>query len=412
MQPPRLPVLFALVTLVAAVGGAARADVTLVGVGTLPGDVGDLSGLPGRSLDDIPHDRLGGLGSAVAYTGRGTEYVLASDRGPKDGANDYACRYHRMDIRVEPGRSPAVSLKLTATTLLTTEGGQRFVGSLDAFKHNEPAKNLRLDPEGVRVGRGGTVIIADEYGPVVYEFDPTGKRRRSLPIPARFHTSTPAKTPTDELPPKSSSGRQPNRGMEGLAITPDGGRLVGAMQSPLIQDGGLDSKNERAGLHCRLLELDLGTSKSREFVYPLDDPANGVSEILAVNDHEFLVLERDSRAGREAKAKKVYRIDLTAATDISRVDALPARRLPAGIVPAKKTPFLDLLAPEFKIAGGDCPEKFEGLAFGPDLPDGRRLLLVTADNDFVATAPFRVYAFAVGKADLPGFVPQAFDYAR
>ena len=29
-----------------------------------------------------------------------------------------------------------------------------------------------------------------------------------------------------------------NKGMEGLAITPDGKTLVGAMQSPLIQDGG------------------------------------------------------------------------------------------------------------------------------------------------------------------------------
>jgi hypothetical protein len=405
----RLPVLCALFAWFA---GASRADVTLVGIGTLPGDAGDLSGLSGRSPDGIPHDRLGGLGSAIAYTGRGTEYVLASDRGPKDGVNDYACRYHRMDIRVEPGKSPAVSLKLTATTLLTTEDGRRFVGSLHAFKHPEPEKNLRLDPEGVRVDRDGAVFVADEYGPVVYEFDANGKRRRSLPIPARFQTAIPGKTPADELPPKSTSGRQPNRGMEGLAITPDGGKLIGAMQSPLIQDGGLNEKNERVGRHCRLLELDLGKSRSREFVYTLDDPANGVSEILAVSDREFLVLERDSRAGQDAKAKKVYRIDLTAATDVSRVDALPARDLPAGIVPVKKTLFLDLLAPAFKIAGSDCPEKFEGLAFGPDRPDGRRLLLVTADNDFVATAPFRVYAFAIGKADLPGFVPQAFDSTR
>jgi hypothetical protein len=47
--------------------------------------------------------------------------------------------------------------------------------------------------------------------------------------------------------------------------------------------------------------------------------------------------------------------------------------------------------------GTDLPEKFEGMTFGPDLPDGRRLLLITADNDFIASAPLRVYAFALDK---------------
>ena len=36
------------------------------------------------------------------------------------------------------------------------------------------------------------------------------------------------------------------------------------------------------------------------------------------------------------------------------------------------------------MVGADFPEKIEGLAFGPDLPDGRHLLLVTNDNDFEA----------------------------
>lgn len=68
-----------------------------------------------------------------------------------------------------------------------------------------------------------------------------------------------------------------------------------------------------------------------------------------------------------------------------------------------------MLDPAHGIAGKDCPEKFEGLAFGPDLPDGRRLLLVTADNDFIATAPFRVYAFAVEPKALKGYTPQVFE---
>ncbi|MDY3553076.1 esterase-like activity of phytase family protein [Gemmata sp. JC717] len=400
---------FALGLLLAAAAPAARADVTLIGVGTLPGDATDLSGLKGKTSDGTPHDRLGGMGSAIAYTGRGSEYLLVSDRGPKDGATDFVCRWHRMEIRVTPGTKTPVTLQLSGTTLLTNEHGQRFVGSLDAFSHRAPERNLRLDPEGARVGRDGTVYLSDEYGPGLYAFNASGKRVASLPVPAHFVAPKPGKAPADELPPKSVSGRQPNRGMEGLAIAPDGKTLFGIMQSPLIQDGALDGKNNRTGVNCRILELHLATKKSREFVYPLHDAGYGVNEILAVNDHEFLVLERDGKGGNEAEFKRLYLIDLTDATDVSAVSSLPAKGLPAAVKPVKKKPFLDLLAPKYGIAGAECPEKFEGLAFGPDLPDGRRLLLVTADNDFLADKPFRVYAFAVDRAELPGFQPQQFE---
>lgn len=264
----------------------------------------------------------------------------------------------------------------------------------------------------MRVGRGGELYVSDEYGPVVYEFDPSGARRRSLQVPSHYRAPKPGKSPGHELPPHATAGRQPNRGMEGLAISPDGTKLYAILQSPLIQDGALDAKNERVGVNCRILEVVIATGKTREFVYGLDDPANGVCEIVAVNDRQFLVLERDSKAGRDATFKRLFLIDLAGATDVSRVAALPSRRVQAGVAPVTKTPFLDLLDPQFGIAGKACPEKFEGLAFGPDLPDGRRLLLVTADNDFIPDQPFRVYAFAVDPADLPGFRPQQFGRAR
>ena len=301
-----------------------------------PGDTSDLSGLKGEGPEGVPHNRLGGHGSAIAYTGRGSEYVLASDRGPKGANNDFVCRYHRMDIRVKPGAKEPVTLKLTATTLLTDEGGRRFSGNHDAFTQAKPEKNLRLDPEGVRVGRDGAIYISDEFGPVVYEFDAKGKRVRSLPIPAHFQIAKPGKSPADELPPKNTAGRQPNRGMEGLAISPDGTKLIGIMQNPLIQDGGLDGEKKRGGVNNRILEINLASGKTREFVYQLDDPAHMVCEILAVNDREFLVLERDGKAGKDVACKKLFLIDLSAATDVTAVASLPAGALPANITPGEE----------------------------------------------------------------------------
>ena len=131
---------------------------------------------------------------------------------------------------------------------------------------------------------------------------------------------------------------------------------------------------------------------------------------MAVDEHRFLVLERDGRVGLDAAFKQLFLIDIEGASDIRGVPALPATGIPAGITPVAKgaTPFLDLVA----ALGGPSaaiPEKFEGLAFGPDLPDGRHLLLVTVDNDFSMTRDNLVYAFAVDPDDLPDFVPQRFE---
>jgi hypothetical protein len=175
------------------------------------------------------------------------------------------------------------------------------------------------------------------------------------------------------------------------------------MQRPLIQDSEPGQAGKRVGTNTRLIEFDCAQGTTREFLYPLDDTINGVSEILAVNGHEFLVLERDGRGGTEAVTKKIFKIDLEGATDISGRGTLPARGVPEGVAAVRKTLFLDLLAPGFGLAGSSFPEKIEGLAFGPDLADGRRLLVVAIDNDFIAEKPILLHAFAIDRDDLPRF---------
>jgi hypothetical protein len=293
--------------------------------------------------------------------------------------------------------------------MLVNENGANFVGAMSAFDSVDSTKSLRLDPEGVRVGRNGNIFVSDEYGPYLYEFAPNGKRIRSLKVPGKFLIAKPGKTSKEELPPNNKSGRQPNKSMEGLAITPDGARLFGIMQNALIQDGALDSANKRIGINNRLLELEIATGKTREFVYQLDSPKYCVCEIAAINDHEFLVLERDNKGGTEAGFKQIFKIDVAGASDVSDVETLPTKALPKKIKPVNKTPFLNLLDPKHKLTGAELPEKFEGMTFGPDLPDGRRLLLLTADNDFKEEVPFRVYAFAVDESDLQGYKAQMFD---
>src|ERR1044071_9864241 len=209
--------------------------------------------------------------------------------------------------------------------------------------------------------------------------------------------------------------------MEGLAISPDGRTLFGIMQNALIQDHGLNpGTTDRLGMNNRMLKIDLLAGETHEYVYVLDaiNRGQGVCEILAINDHEFLVIDRDNRSNLQMPPqaptrKTIYKIDVTGATDVSGIDSLPAGALPAGVVPVRKTLFIDLLDSDFNLAA-TIAEKIEGLAWGPDLSDGRHLLYVISDNDLNPGLPTQIYAFAIDPslinyqrqiAPLPTYIP-------
>jgi hypothetical protein len=409
---------------------AADPGVTLIGQGVVPGNTLDLSGLAGRAIcqrDDsstcIDQATFGGFGSGLTFTGHDDVFLAVPDRGPFDGRTDvpYFDRFHFLYMAVDPGAPfPNIKTVLLDTRFLRNESNQHFVGDAYAFANNE-RQTFRFDPEGVRVSSRGTFFVSDEYGPYLFEFDRQGHLIKRIPVPEKFLIANPSGDVDDagnslELyPDVNTSGRQANRGMEGLAITPDGGTLVGIMQNALIQDHGLNANTPpgRMGLTARIFVYDLKTGESHEYLYVLDaiNQGRGVNELLAINDHEFLVLERDNRTkvptppndSQSPNLKRIYRIDLNkpGLTDVSDVDSLPATAAELGaIVPVTKTLFLDLLDPSYQVDATHTikdviAEKIEALAWGPDLPDGRHVLYVVSDNDLFPGLPTQIYAFAI-----------------
>jgi hypothetical protein len=91
---------------------------------------------------------------------------------------------------------------------------------------------------------------------------------------------------------------------------------------------------------------------------------------------------------------------------VSDIDALPltgGELAALSIVPVTKTLFIDLLDPSYKVNATQTikdviAEKIEGIAWGPDLPDGRHVLYVMSDNDLFPGRPTQIYAFAVDAA--------------
>ena len=422
------------------VATGAHAAPQLIAMGSLNGS-SDLSGLTGMLENGVDAANvLGGMGSSLAWAG-GSTFLALPDRGPNattwnaavDNTTSYISRFNTVNLALSNTPSGGLPMSLTATltgtTLLysptalnygavtpaqNTAGKFYFSGRSDNFlagsNSTNPA-NARLDPEGIRMSNDGkSVFITDEYGPYVYQFDrATGARTNTYALPAAFTAANLSSQGAVEIS-GNTSGRVANKGMEGLAITPDGKTLVGFEQSPLIQDGG---DGRRAN---RIVSIDIATGATKQYVY--DNQVGGKnynsSEILAVNDHQFLVLERDGKGlggSTGTPFKRIFQIDLTGATDIGALGISgEANLLPYAV---SKTLFLDLRAAlnAKGFTDANIQSKLEGLAFGDDIVvNGQTMhtLWVANDNDFIpgTAGGNNFYVFAFNNADLPGFTPQ------
>jgi len=431
----------------------------LLAMSTISGFYEDFATQTSDPLENgVRGNRLGGMGSGLAYMG-GDWFLALPDRGPNavsfnscdDDTVAYINRFHTLHLSLSPSDPGSTPLPFTLTpmvvdtTLLSSreklvygqgcgvEGSGEpalndqdhthyFTGRSDGFDPSQPSTypfDARFDSESIRVSNDlHHVYISDEYGPYVYEFDRlTGERTKIYNMPKKFAVPFPNAQGAVEIS-GNITGRVANKGMEGLAITPDGKTLVGAMQSPLIEDGG-----DNLGGVTRIITIDVNNGKTHEYAYQLDTGTKTtVSDILAVNNHQFLVDERDSKGLADnsvAKFKQLYLIDLAGATDISNLVGQ------ANIAPhaVAKTLFLDVVA-VLKLNGmnaSDIPAKLEGVAFGQDVVYQNKpmhTIYVANDNDYLAVTPNsatgntsnpnRWFVFGFTDTDLPGFIPQQF----
>jgi hypothetical protein len=254
--------------------------------------------------------------------------------------------------------------------------------------------------------------VSDEYGPYVYQFDrATGERTKVFTLPSEFAINNLSSKGATEIS-GNTTGRVANKGMEGLAISPDGKTLIGFEQSPLIQDGG------DGGRMNRIVTIDTATGATKQYAYDnrITDPANSAktktynsSEIMALNDHQFLVLERDGKGlgdGSPAVMKRIFLVDINGAQDVTGISG-EANLLAKAVT---KTLFLDIKAAlnAAGITDDKIPAKLEGMSFGKDVVVNgvtTHTLYIGNDNDFLATVggiqnPNQFFVFGVTDADL------------
>lgn len=323
---------------------------------------------------------VGGLSGITFDARRGVYYSLSDDPSVIDPARFYTLTIDVADASLDPGDVTFVDV----TTLLDRSG--------------EPFAPGALDPEGIALSRSGQLFVSSEgftladppVDPFIRRYNLNGRQTASVPVDEKF------------LPDGAgTSGVRHNLAFEALTVTPDGRSLVTATEGALAQDGPAADVDQES--LARIVEYRIaGRRPVAEYVYVVDPVAevpnppnafrvNGLVDLLPVDDAgTFLAMERSFSVG-EGNTVKLYEARTQGATDVSDVDALvdPTTGTTVPFTPVDKRLLLDI------GSLGIVPDNLEGLAFGPDLPDGRKLLIVVSDNNFSSGQVTQFLAFAV-----------------
>lgn len=322
----------------------------------------------------IEDTTAGGL-SGIDYDASRGEYLLISD----DRSDLAPVRYYTARWPQPQAAQP----EPTGVVELQRPGG----GPWPDRRH--AVNGLAVpDPEAIRLRpSSGTLLwtsegdIARGFGPALYESTRDGRFLREFALPTMF-------TPD----PAQRRGPRDNLTFEGIGLTPDGRFAWLSMENALIQDGPIPTIRAPGG-PCRFTQVDLETGQAtRQIAYAPDAiplralvpgtyADNGVSEVLMLDAHRMLVLERAYATGT-GNSLRLYEIDTRAASDVLQVDSL---------APGNHQPVAKTLVADFAALGLSRLDNTEGMCWGPPLPDGQRVLVVVSDDNF---NPLQVTQFA------------------
>lgn len=237
-----------------------------------------------------------------------------------------------------------------------------------------PYDGTTSDNEGLVVLDGGDFVVSSETEPSIRIYGRDGVQKDSLPVPARF-----AVAPAGEA--------TSNATLEGLTITPDGRRIVAAMEGALSGD-------TDATLHRFLIYERARHGKwalSRQVAYRAE-AGQRIPEVAAYGHDSLLVMEA-SFAPATGNQVHLYAVrGVSAGRDVSAVADLAT--VPAKVVLKKsivadivKCPTLGAVAKQPQA--NPLLDNYEGMAIVPGHRGASTVELISDDN-FGATQITRV----------------------
>lgn len=222
-------------------------------------------------------------------------YLVLSDNGYGTKANsaDFLLAVHRLTdpgtgtLQVAPGGF-TLSDPYAKVTWPLTRADRRLTGA-------------DFDPESFRQAPDGTFWFGEEFGPYLLHTDAAGRLLEApVPLPG-------VRSPDNPELGTATADLASSKGFEGMAQSADGRYLFPLLEGPVAGDGPQDLRAYRYDTVERRY-------RGEAFTYRLESPRNAIGDMTQVDDHRFLVLERDNGQGPTAVFKAVFLVD-TSVTD-------------------------------------------------------------------------------------------------
>ncbi len=367
------------------VGGSILSTAWAVGPAAAPHAVGELRLIGVRTLplhQAFQGTVIGGL-SGLDYRPATDEWISETDDKSEYGPTRFYTLRLRYDEKAFRLAEP------TAVAFFRQPDGTVYPDRAHALAHGGEIpdfESIRFDPGDGSVWYASEGDRSLNMSPFVRHAARDGRFLFTLPQPPMFR-----------LHPDREAGPRHNLSFEGLTFSPDGQTLWVGMEAPLYEDGPVPTV--KAGAVSRLTHYDRAGKILGQFAYPLDAipvlPAtggladNGVSEMLAVTDHQFLLVERSGSqdgAGLFHFQIRLYEADISGATEVSGIAAL------AG---ASYRPVSKRLVANLNLLGQPWVDNLEGVAWGPRLPNGHDSLVLVSDDNFSEHQQTQFWAFEV-----------------
>lgn len=320
---------------------------------------------------------VGGL-SGIDYDEANRRFVLISDdRTTTDSAG--APRMYTANLTFDANGFTGVQF-LSTFTMKQPNGSvypkvpDAAVADPEAVRIDTTTGNLLWVSEGDRTLASGTTA-ARIIDPFIREIRPDGTHVREYTIPSMFKMAA------------TETGPRGNLVFEGLTLTPSKSRVAVITEGPLFQDGATPTTT--VGAVSRLTIYDRATGVAQaQYAYPIEKvqavpvPADqfsvsGATEILALSETRFLVLERSFSVGVVGNQVRLYEINTANATNVLNTASLAS----SPYTTINKRLVLDFETLKAQLGG---IANLEGMTFGPKLANGRDSLVVVADDNFPA----------------------------